>query len=65
MFPSPEHKDEAIYAASHSLHCPVSVHVFEPDHVRANAAGCDSYLAKPYSPTRLLGEITRVLDEQG
>ena len=43
----------------------ITVHAQDFYRGRAQAAGCDSFLAKPCSPTRLLGEITRVLDEQG
>lgn len=42
----------------------VTVHVHEFYRARTQAVGCDSFLDKPCSPTRLLGEITRVLHER-
>jgi two-component system, cell cycle response regulator DivK len=41
----------------------VTVHVQDFYRGRALLAGCDGFLAKPCSPTRLLGEITRLLHE--
>lgn len=41
----------------------VTVHVEETYRSRARAVGCDSFLEKPCSPSRLLEEITRVLRE--
>src|SRR5438132_7416228 len=37
---------------------------FEPDQQRALAAGCDTFLAKPCLPDRLVSEIRAVLTRQ-
>lgn len=42
----------------------VTVHVQAIERERARGVGCDSFLDKPCSPTRLVGEITRVLHER-
>ena len=41
----------------------ITVHVQDFYRGRAQVVGCDSFLDKPCSPTRLLGEITRILGE--
>jgi two-component system cell cycle response regulator DivK len=41
----------------------VTVHVQDFYRGRAQTVGCDSFLPKPCSPTRLVGEIVRVLHE--
>ena len=55
---------EVLKADPATAHIPViavSVHVMEPDRLRAHDAGCDSFLAKPCQPMRLVQEIQRVL----
>ena len=42
----------------------VTVHAQDSYRARSHAAGCDAFLEKPCSPTRLLGEISRFLDRQ-
>lgn len=42
----------------------VTVHVQDFYRGRAEVVGCDSFLDKPCSPTRLIGEVTRVLQER-
>lgn len=59
---------QALKADSATAHIPVigvSVHVQAVDQDRAQAVGCDSFLAKPCEPSRLLGEIRQVLPENG
>lgn len=41
----------------------VTVHVQDFYRGRAQMVGCDSFLHKPCSPTRLIGEIRRILYE--
>lgn len=43
----------------------VTVHVQDFYRGRAQVVGCDSFLDKPCSPTRLIGEVRRVLQEEG
>lgn len=50
---------------SHISVVAVTVHVQDFYRGRAQLVGCDSFLDKPCTPTRLLGEITRVLDARG
>ena len=42
----------------------ITVHVQDFYRGRAQAVGCDSFLDKPCTPTRLVGEITRILHER-
>jgi CheY-like chemotaxis protein len=39
----------------------LTARVFEPDQVRAHAAGCDIFLPKPCLPDTLVDEIRRML----
>ena len=55
---------EVLKADPETAHIPVvavSVHSRDVDQARAQAVGCDSFLAKPCEPTRLVQEIRRVL----
>lgn len=52
-------------ATSHIPVVAVTVHAQDFYRGRAQVVGCDSFLDKPCSPTRLLGEITRILHAQG
>ena len=40
----------------------ITSYALSGDDVRAKAAGCDAYIAKPYSPRALLAEVRRFLD---
>jgi two-component system, cell cycle response regulator DivK len=40
----------------------VTSYALSGDDVKAKAAGCSSYIAKPYSPRALLAEVRRFLD---
>jgi two-component system cell cycle response regulator DivK len=40
----------------------VTSYALSGDDVKARAAGCSAYIAKPYSPRALLAEIRRFLD---
>jgi two-component system, cell cycle response regulator DivK len=40
----------------------VTSYALSGDEVKAKAAGCDGYIAKPYSPRKLLAEVRRFLD---
>lgn len=39
----------------------VTAHAMAEDRAKAEAAGCDGYLAKPVEPRRVLEEVARVL----
>jgi two-component system, cell cycle response regulator DivK len=39
----------------------VTSYALSGDDVKARAAGCDAYIAKPYSPRALLAEVRRLL----
>jgi two-component system, cell cycle response regulator DivK len=39
----------------------VTAHAMAEDRARAEAAGCDGYLAKPVEPRRVLEEVARLL----
>lgn len=39
----------------------VTAHAMSEDRARVEAAGCDSYLAKPVEPRRVLEEVERML----
>jgi CheY-like chemotaxis protein len=39
----------------------VSAYAFDDDRARAQAAGCDTFLAKPCPPHAVLAEVTRLL----
>ncbi len=57
---------EALKADPATGHIPVvavTVHVQDFDRGRAELVGCDAFLKKPCSPTRLVGAITRILHE--
>jgi two-component system, cell cycle response regulator DivK len=51
-------------ATSHIPVIAITVHVQDFYRGRALAVGCDSFLDKPCSPTRLVGEVMRVLHEE-
>ena len=38
----------------------VTSYALSGDEEKARAAGCDDYVAKPYSPRQLLAKITRI-----
>jgi two-component system cell cycle response regulator DivK len=40
----------------------VTSYALSGDDVKARAAGCSAYIAKPYSPRALLAEVRRFLD---
>jgi two-component system, cell cycle response regulator DivK len=40
----------------------ITSYALSGDDVKARAAGCDAYIAKPYSPRALLAEVRRFLD---
>jgi two-component system, cell cycle response regulator DivK len=40
----------------------ITSYALSGDDVKAKAAGCDAYIAKPYSPRALLAEVRRFLD---
>jgi len=47
------------------MHIPIialTAHALPSDREQAVAAGCDSYLAKPVEPRRVLEEVRRILD---
>ncbi len=55
---------EVLKADPETSHIPVvavSVYVHDFYRGRAQVVGCDSFLCKPCEPTKLLGEITRLL----
>jgi two-component system cell cycle response regulator DivK len=54
---NPELRDVPIIA--------VTSYALSGDDVKAKAAGCSAYIAKPYSPRALLAEIRRFLDTAG
>lgn len=57
---------EAIKSDPTTKHIPVlavTVHVQDFYRGRAQMVGCDSFLPKPCTPTRLIGEITRILHQ--
>ena len=39
----------------------ITSYALSGDDVKARAAGCDAYIAKPYSPRALLAEVRRLL----
>jgi two-component system cell cycle response regulator DivK len=41
----------------------VTSYALSGDEVKARAAGCDGYVAKPYSPRRLLATVREFLDK--
>ncbi len=59
---------EALKSDAATGHIPVvaiTVHVQDEYRERAGRAGCASFLDKPCNPTRLMQEITRILDGPG
>jgi two-component system cell cycle response regulator DivK len=42
----------------------ITSYALSGDEVKAKAAGCDSYIPKPYSPRALLAEVRRFLPKQ-
>ncbi|HME21836.1 MAG TPA: response regulator [Acetobacteraceae bacterium] len=40
----------------------ITSYALSGDDVKARAAGCDAYIAKPYSPRMLLAEIRKILN---
>jgi CheY-like chemotaxis protein len=56
---------EALKSDPETSHIPVvavTVHVQDFYRGRAQMVGCDSFLDKPCSPARLVGEVSRILD---
>jgi two-component system cell cycle response regulator DivK len=53
---NPELRDVPIIA--------ITSYALSGDDVKAKAAGCDAYIAKPYSPRALLAEVRRFLGSQ-
>jgi two-component system, cell cycle response regulator DivK len=43
----------------------ITSYALSGDDIKAKAAGCDAYIAKPYSPRALLAEIRRFLGPSG
>jgi two-component system, cell cycle response regulator DivK len=41
----------------------VSSFAMKGDEEKARAAGCDTYVTKPYSPMQLLGRVRQILDK--
>ena len=43
----------------------ITSYALSGDDIKAKAAGCDAYIAKPYSPRALLAEVRRFLSPSG
>jgi two-component system cell cycle response regulator DivK len=43
----------------------ITSYALSGDDIKAKAAGCDAYIAKPYSPRALLAEVRRFLGPSG
>ena len=50
-----------------TMHIPIvalTAHALPDDHARAMEVGCESYLAKPVEPRRVLEEVRRLLEPE-